>query len=66
MALGNSDRMSCGLMHCPHVDTLLVSSSLLPECLVNNGVDNGIELCRGSITCPLNNRLGQGSTKMRV
>src|ERR1017187_11017787 len=32
MALGNSDRMSCGLTHCPHVDRLLMSSSLLPEC----------------------------------
>jgi hypothetical protein len=54
--------MSCGLTHCPHVDRLLISSSVLPECPVNNGVDNGIELCRGSITCPQNYRVDQGST----
>jgi hypothetical protein len=53
--------MSCRLTHCPHVDRLLISSSVLPECPVNNGVDNGIELCRGSITCPQNYRLDQGS-----
>jgi len=39
MALGNSDRMSCGLTHCRHFDRLLISSSLLPECPVNNGVE---------------------------
>jgi hypothetical protein len=62
MALGNSDRMSRGLTDCPHLDTLLISRSLLPECPVNNGVDNAIELCRGSITCPQNYRVNQGST----
>jgi hypothetical protein len=54
MALGNSDQTSRGLTHCPHVDRLLISSSLLPECPVNNGVDKGIELCCGSIPCPQN------------
>jgi hypothetical protein len=44
MSLGNSDKMSYGLTHCPHVDGLLISTGLLPRVSVlNNGVDNGVE-----------------------
>src|ERR1700693_5648838 len=39
MALGNSDRISCGLTHCRQVDRLLISSSLPPSVWVNNGVE---------------------------
>jgi hypothetical protein len=44
MSLGNSDKMSYGLTHCPHVDRLLISTGLLPRVSVlNKGVDNGVE-----------------------
>jgi hypothetical protein len=39
MALENSDLTSCGLAHWRYVDRLLISSSRLPECPVNNGVE---------------------------
>ena len=32
MALSDSDGMSCGLTHRRHVDRLLISSSLIPQC----------------------------------